>query len=263
MWGGVWGLVYGGLEFLDILEVLVCADGEHVAGSLVADDDAMRVHLEDADSPHLRDSTFNGSLEGARLVMTVAQDKHLLGSHDSTGTDSESSSRHLVGIVVESSETAVGDACVGGERLLACACREAGAGLVEGDMSVGTDASEEEVDATSLYNHTLIVGTLCLQVRGIAIEDVDVLWGAVDVVEEVFCHERMVALGVVFGQTDILVHVESDDIPEADATFAVRLDKVAIHTLRRGASRETQHKGFGWAWVCLVDTFDYIVSCPG
>ena len=52
-------------------------------------------------------------------------------------------------------------------------------------MSIGTDATDEEVDASRLANALLVVGAFLLQVVGVAVEDVDVLLRAVDIVEEV------------------------------------------------------------------------------
>ena len=40
-------------------------------------------------------------------------------------------------------------------------------------------------------------------------------------IEKVVPHERMVTFGMVFGQADILIHIESDDILEGDLAVAV------------------------------------------
>ena len=49
--------------------------------------------------------------------------------------------------------------------------------------------SVEQVDAASLLDHLFIVCTLGSQVFGIAIENVDVLFGAVNMIKQVACHE--------------------------------------------------------------------------
>ena len=59
-------------------------------------------------------------------------------------------------------------------------------------MSVGPYSSYEEVDAACLTNHLFVVSTLGSQVFGIAVQDVDVLLGAVNMVEQVAGHERVV-----------------------------------------------------------------------
>ena len=87
-------------------------------------------------------------------------------------------------------------------------------------MTIRADATDEQVDAASFSDHSLILGALFIQVGGVTIQDVDVLLRAVDVVEEVTGHEGMIALGMGLGQTDILVHVESQDILEGYTTCA-------------------------------------------
>ena len=77
-------------------------------------------------------------------------------------------------------------------------------------MAVRTDTADEEVDAACFLDHLLIVSALCLEVLCVSVEDVDVLLRAVDVVEEVVSHERMVALWVRLWQAYILVHVEGE-----------------------------------------------------
>ncbi len=101
--------------FLDIFEVTIGADLQFVGGGLVADDDAMLVHLESADGPHVVDTTLDGSLQGTCLVVTVDKNHHLAGSHHRTHAHGKSEFWHFVDIVVE--ETGVGDDRIGGQRL--------------------------------------------------------------------------------------------------------------------------------------------------
>ena len=90
-------------------------------------------------------------------------------------------------------------------------------------MAVRTDTANEQVDATGLTNHLLVVGTLGSQVLGVAVENMDVLLGAVDVVKQVASHERVVALRVLLRQVNILVHVERQHVLERHAAFLVSL----------------------------------------
>ena len=66
-------------EFLLVFEVAVGADLYLGAGWLVADDDAVWVHLDGADGPHVVDAFFDGVLQGAGFIMAVAEDKDLAG----------------------------------------------------------------------------------------------------------------------------------------------------------------------------------------
>ena len=96
-------------------------------------------------------------------------------------------------------------------------------------MAVGTDTAEEEVDAAGFFYHLLIVTALFVKVLGVAVEDMDLVAGNVDMVEEVAGHERMVALGMALRQADILIHVEGDDVLERDTAFLVGFHQTGIH----------------------------------
>ena len=71
--------VYQSFELFFVFEVAVGADLDLGAGWLVADDDAVGVHLNGADGPHMVDAFFDGVLQGAGFVMAVAEDKDLTG----------------------------------------------------------------------------------------------------------------------------------------------------------------------------------------
>lgn len=66
-------------ELFLVFEVAVGADLDFGAGWLVADDDAVWVHLDGADGPHVVDAFFDGVLQGAGFVMAVAEDKDFTG----------------------------------------------------------------------------------------------------------------------------------------------------------------------------------------
>ena len=129
-------------------------------------------------------------------------------------------------------------------------------------MTIRADASDEEVDATSLGNHLLVVLALLDEVGGIAVEDVDILLRTVNVVEEVTGHEGMIALRVGLGQADILVHVEGDDVLERYLSGAVSLYEGIVHANGRRTSRKTQHELVVRCRVELVDTLDNMACSP-
>ncbi len=97
-------------------------------------------------------------------------------------------------------------------------------------MTIGADTTEEEVDATELLNLLLIVSALSSEVGCISIEDMDVFFWTVNVIEQVGEHERVVALGVLHGQTYILVHIEGNDVLERYPTLLISFYQAAIHT---------------------------------
>ena len=187
----------------------------------------MAVSLESTDGPSLADGTFDGSLQGARLSVAIDENHHLAGIHHSSHTHGQRRLGHLVHVVIE--EARVGDDGIGGERLLARAAGQRRERLVEGDVAVGADAADEQVDAACLGNHFLVVLALSIQVLCITVQNMDILLRTVDVVEKISGHERVVALGMLLGQAHIFVHVERQHVLERHATFLASLHKVAIH----------------------------------
>ena len=56
---------------------------------VVADDDAVRVHLQGADRPHVIDAFLDGVPQGPGLVGAVDDDDHLVGVHDRADPDAQ------------------------------------------------------------------------------------------------------------------------------------------------------------------------------
>ena len=89
------------IVFFDVFEIFVGAVLDVFASSLIANNDAVLVHLEHRDGPHLGHGAFDGSLEGARFVVTVAEDEHFFGTHHGADADGEGGGGHIVGIAAE------------------------------------------------------------------------------------------------------------------------------------------------------------------
>ena len=129
-------------------------------------------------------------------------------------------------------------------------------------MAIGANATHKQVDtACGLYG-LLVVLALFLQILGIAVEDMDILFLDVDVAEEVVPHEAMVALGMILGEVHILVHVEGNDVLERYLACLVQGDQLAVHAQGRTSCRATELKGLLCRWVCIVNTLGYIVCSP-
>ncbi len=60
----------------------------------------------------------------------------------------------------------------------------------------------------------------------------NMLLRAVDMIEEIGSHERMIALRMRFRQTYIFIHIEGDDMLELHLAFYYRLYQIGIHALR-------------------------------
>lgn len=175
---------------------------------------------------HVANALLDAVGKSTSLVLAGGDDDNLSGVHDGANTDSESGPRNLVHVVIE--ETRVCNDSVHDKRLHAGAGGEGRPGLVEGDVAVRADAAEEKLDATVGLDLLLVTLTLGNEVGGIPVEDVDVLCGDVDVIEEVGVHEVPVALLVCAGKTDVLVHVEGDDVLEGEDAVLHKLDEVLV-----------------------------------
>ena len=106
------------------------------------------------------------------------------------------------------------------------------------------------------------MSALGLEVFSVTIQDMYILFRTVDVIEKIGGHEGVVALGMLLGQTYILVHVEGEHILERHTTFLVSLHQVLVHANRRGTSRQTQHKLMLGCGVEVVDALDNILGSP-
>lgn len=121
--------------------------------------------------------------------------------------------------------------------------------LVKSDVAVGTDAAEEELDASVALDLGFVVGALLEKIGSVSVQDVNILRTMgdgnrnglrnIDVLEEILVHEGVVALGVVHGEVHVLVHVEGHDVLERNATVLVRLNKSLVNANRRGSGGQT------------------------
>lgn len=153
---------------------------------------------------------LNALLQSKRLALAQDDDDNLTGLEDGLDTDSQGHAGHLADVVVK--EAGVGQDGVIGKSLDTGTAGQAGAGLVEGNVAVLANTSEEQVDAASSLNGILIGDALGFQAGCVAVENVHV--GGVDVYmgEEVLPHKGVVRLGVVAGDAHVLIHVEGNDI---------------------------------------------------
>ena len=88
-------------------------------------------------------------------------------------------------------------------------------------MTIRTDTTDKEVNTTCFLNHLLIVGTLCHQILGIAVQDMNVILININMVEQVTGHKRVIALRMVLGKSYILVHIKGNHVLKRNAAFLV------------------------------------------
>ena len=89
------------IVLLDILEVLVGSNLQLVSSGLVANDDTMLVSLQGRDGPCLTNGALNSGLQGASLVVAVAENHDLAGSHHGAYTNGQGQLGHLVHVVIK------------------------------------------------------------------------------------------------------------------------------------------------------------------
>ena len=110
--------------------------------------------------------------------------------------------------------------------------------------------------------HFLILSTLGVEVGRIAVKDVDVLLGAVNMVEEVLGHEGVVAFRVFLRKVHIFVHVERQDVLETYAAFLAGFDEALVHSDRRRPGGQTQYEGLFFSGLGGVNLVYDVVGCP-
>ena len=151
-------------------------------------------------------------LQCTGLVVPVNHYEHFFSIHHSTNTYCQSSLGHLIHIVIKESTISYnGISC---ESFLTRATCKAWTRLIKGYMSVGANASHKQINAACCLNCFLIIITLCLKVRSIAIQDMHVLLFDVYMAEEIVPHERVVTFRMLLGQIHIFIHIECDNILE-------------------------------------------------
>ena len=111
-------------------------------------------------------------------------------------------------------------------------------------MAIGTDAAHKQMDAAIRSDLGLIGRTLLLQIGGIAVENVYIFGGNVDMREEIAPHEAVVALRMVFGNSDVFIHVEGHDMAERDPAGLVEVDQFLVRPDRGRAGRQTEYERF-------------------
>jgi len=194
----------------------------------------------------------------AHLVCTGDDNKHLASVHHSSNTDSQSELGHLGDIAVK--ETSIGNDGFVGQGLDTSARGQGRTGLVEGNMTIGTNTAQEELDTTNTGNLSLELLTLFIQIRSITIQNVSVLGLDVDVHKEVLPHERVVGFRMITRQANVLVHVEGNNMLKADFSSLVHFDQELVYTYGRRASRKTNDKGTLSSRVELLDTLLDVVG---
>ncbi len=109
-------------------------------------------------------------------------------------------------------------------------------------MPVVAYATHKEVNFAVGTNFFFITATFCVNIRRITIEQVDIFCGNINVIEKVAVHKAVVALRVLFWQTNIFVHVKGHDVLEADLARFMHFNQRFVGGKRRAAGGQAKNK---------------------
>ena len=91
-------------------------------------------------------------------------------------------------------------------------------------MTVVTYTAHKQMNFSVRTDFFFILAALGVDIRGIAVEKVDVFCWNINVIEEITVHKAVVAFRMLFRQTDIFVHVEGDNVLKADLACFMHFD---------------------------------------
>src|SRR5438552_2164394 len=128
-----------------------------------------------------------------------------------------------------------------GERLESGARAQRARRLIEGDVAVGADAQDLQVDPAAFRDTLLVPFAEGGVVAGRPGGNIDVLPRDVHLPEEVLIHEVVVALWMIRGQTDVFVEVERRHAREVDLPRLVQAYQLLIQAEWRGPGRHTEY----------------------
>ena len=129
-------------------------------------------------------------------------------------------------------------------------------------MAVFTYTAKEQVKTACVHNGFLICCAFCLYVRGVSIEDVDVLRFLVYLVKEVLVHKAVVAFRVLHGKSHIFIHIEGDNVLETQFTGLDHADKFCICLNGGGTCAKANHKRLVRYGCLFLDATGNVMSCP-
>lgn len=130
----------------DILEVAISTYLQLYRSSIVTNDNALFVHLQGTDCPHLHDRAFYCMIQRTSFVMTVYDNHHLSCTEHSTHAYCQRCLRHFVYVIIK--ETGISNNSVGSQCLLTSARRQGRTRFVECNVPIWTNTAHKEVNAT-------------------------------------------------------------------------------------------------------------------
>ena len=221
----------------DVLVVILVA--QFAGGVFVADHDAIIVILQRGAGAHGGDGAFHEARDGILLALAEGEEDDPLGVHDGANAHGDGLGGHLFDASVEEQAGVVVDGLLG-EHLGVRAAGEGAPGLIEGDVAIGADAEELDVDAAGGLNGVFVGLAGLGDILGEPVGHVGLGLVDVDMVEELGLHEVVVALVVLRGEAEILIEVEALAVLEGDGSGFAGFGEELVHLHRRGARGEAE-----------------------
>ncbi len=216
--------------------------GEFCGGGGVEEEFRGAMFLEEAGGDRGGHRAFDGLLHDLRFGFTEGEEEDALGGEDGADAHGDGAAGDELFAEEIAGGVESGDAVEGDEAGAAVA---RGAGLVEADVTGAADAEELEVDSAGGGDGGFVLlaeGGDGFGGEG-AVGDVDVLARDIDVVEEVFVHETVVALELAGVHGEVFVEVEGDDVLEGEIFFLVEADEFGVDGDGGGSGGEAEDGG--------------------
>jgi len=115
-------------------------------------------------------------------------------------------------------------------------------GFVEADVTVASEAEDQQIDPAGARECPFVAFALSLEISGGAIQHVRAPRVQIHVIEEMAAHEPAVAALIVSVQADEFVEVEGRDAREVDCARPPQRYQFAIQRNRRPAGRQSEHQ---------------------
>src|SRR4030095_8952097 len=196
------------------------------------------MHLQDGGGVHRADWAFDGVSDDLGFGGAEGEQQHLPCSHDAAPPHRDA----VHGYVFRASEVPRRiSACLFGERFDPGAGSERRRLFVETDVPFTANAEDLEIDASDAADRLFVVATKCGDILRLAVGDVNTIARDVDVVEQVLPHESVIALWMIWTETDVLVEVERGHTGKIEAFLAMHAREFAIHRERRAACCQAEH----------------------
>ena len=211
-------------------EIFIGIDFELACCTFVCNKYAVTVGLQTCDGPLVAVCTLHTLAHRTRFLGAKGEDDNLVSRENGCYTNGEGKFGHLIYIAIK--EARIDNDGILGEGFHAGTRRHRREGLVESDVTILANTTQEEVNTTSSLNAFFVILTLLCQVGGVAVEDIYICRVDVDVLEEVLLHKGVVALGVLLGEANVLVHIEGDNVSERHLALLIKVDQLGIHTQR-------------------------------